>query len=128
MGEEPQEGERLFVLSLRAQRNDGPLCYRLFLIGIFISSALISRTNSGTPQANAGSFLILKWYMSCIAWWSSLRKVILPLGVSKLMPSMVLISVLAVASPFDFFNAVTIAMAALKPPAVKKSGGALNCL
>src|SRR5665647_1426800 len=110
------------------RHNDGPLCYRLFLIGIFISSALISRTNSGTPQANAGSFLILKWYMLCIAWWSSLRKVILPFGVSKLMPSMVLISVFAVASPLDFLSAVTTAIAAAKPPAVKKSGGDLNWL
>jgi hypothetical protein len=31
-------------------------------------------------------------------------------------------------SPLLFFSAVTMAMAAEKPPAVKKSGGALNCL
>ena len=97
-------------------------------IGTFISSALISRISSGTPHAKAGSTLILKWYMLCMAWWSSLRKVILPLGVSKLMPSMVLINVLALVSPLLAFSAVTTAMAAEKPPAVKKSGGALNWL
>ena len=31
-------------------------------------------------------------------------------------------------SPLVFFSAVTIAIAAEKPPAVKKSGGLLNCL
>ena len=41
--------------------------YRLLRMGTFISSGLISRTSSGTPQANAGSTLILKWYMLCIA-------------------------------------------------------------
>ena len=41
---------------------------RLFWIGTSISEALISRTSSGTPQAKAGSTLILKWYMSCMAW------------------------------------------------------------
>ena len=40
---------------------------RLFRTGTCISSGLISRTSSGTPQANAGSFLILKWYMLCMA-------------------------------------------------------------
>ena len=66
--------------------------------------------------------------MLCIAWWSSLRKVILPLGVSKLMPSMVLMSFSVLVSPPVFFSASTSAIAALMPPAVKKSGGALNCL
>ena len=42
--------------------------HRLLRIGTFISAGLISRTSSGTPQAKAGSFLILKWYMLCIAW------------------------------------------------------------
>jgi hypothetical protein len=101
---------------------------RLFLIGTFISSGLISRTSSGTPQGKAGSTLILKWYIDCIAWWSSGRKVILPLGVSKLMPSMVLMSLWVAVSPFVFFSASTMAIAALMPPAVKKSGGCLNCL
>ena len=41
--------------------------YRLFRMGTCISSGLISRTSSGTPQAKAGSFLILKWYMLCMA-------------------------------------------------------------
>src|SRR5690606_15197825 len=41
---------------------------RLFWIGTLISSALISRTSSGTAQALAGSTLILKWYIDCIAW------------------------------------------------------------
>ena len=40
---------------------------RLLRIGTCISSGLISRTSSGTPQAKAGSTLILKWYMLCIA-------------------------------------------------------------
>ena len=51
-----------------------------------------------------------------------------PFGVSKLMPSIALMSVLVFVSPPVFFSAVTIAMAAEKPPAVKKSGGVLNCL
>ena len=93
-----------------------------------MSSGLISRTSSGTPHAKAGSTLILKWYIDCIAWWSSLRKVILPLGVSKLMPSIAVMSLLVPVSPPVFFSAVTTAIAAEKPPAVKKSGGALNCL
>ncbi len=46
----------------------GPQDYRLLRIGTCISSGLISRTSSGTPQAKAGSALILKWYMLCIAW------------------------------------------------------------
>src|SRR5450830_1607093 len=96
---------------------------RLLRIGTFISSGLISRTSSGTPQAKAGSTLILKWYMLCSAWWSSLRKVILPLGVSKLMPSRALISLLVPVSPLVFLSAVTTAIAAFMPPAVKKSGG-----
>ena len=40
---------------------------RLLRIGTFISSGLISRISSGTPQAKAGSTLILKWYMLCMA-------------------------------------------------------------
>ena len=56
------------------------------------------------------------------------RKVILPLGVSKLMPSMAGMSFFAEASPPVFLSAVTIAIAEEKPPAVKKSGGVLNCL
>ncbi|MCY1545632.1 hypothetical protein D9M68_815830 [compost metagenome] len=50
------------------------------------------------------------------------------MGVSKLMPSIVLISVSVLVSPLVFLSAVTTAIAALKPPAVKKSGGLLNCL
>jgi len=38
------------------------------------------------------------------------------------------ISFAALASPLVFFSAVTSAIAAEKPPAVKKSGGDLNCL
>ncbi|MCY1513963.1 hypothetical protein D9M68_484880 [compost metagenome] len=52
----------------------------------------------------------------------------MPLGVSKLMPSMVLMSLLVPVSPLVFFSAVTTAIAAEKPPAVKKSGGVLNSL
>src|SRR5690606_8352431 len=47
---------------------------RLFMIGMLISSGLISRTSSGMAHATFGSTLILKWYMLCMAWWSSLRK------------------------------------------------------
>src|SRR3954466_14192556 len=97
-------------------------------IGTFISSGLISRTSCGTAQVTLGSTLILKWYIDCMAWWSSLRKVILPLGVSKLMPSMAVISFSLPVSPPVFLSAVTTAIAAVKPPAVKKSGGLLNCL
>ncbi|MNF05739.1 hypothetical protein D3C80_2055480 [compost metagenome] len=64
-----------------------------------------------------------KWYIDCMAWWSSGRKVILPLGVSKLMPSMALISVSVSESPAVLFNAAAIAIPADMPPAVKKSGG-----
>ena len=52
----------------------------------------------------------------------------MPLGVSKLMPSMVEMSLLVLVSPLVFFKASTTAMAALMPPAVKKSGGLLNLL
>ena len=51
-----------------------------------------------------------------------------PFGVSKLMPSMVLISLLVLVSPLVFLSAVTTAIAAENPPAVKKSGGVLNWL
>ena len=52
----------------------------------------------------------------------------MPFGVSKLMPSIVAISFSVLVSPLVFFSASTIAIAALMPPAVKKSGGDLNCL
>ena len=44
------------------------------------------------------------------------------------MPSMVAMSLLVLVSPLVFFKASTTAMAALMPPAVKKSGGLLNLL
>ena len=97
-------------------------------MGTCISSGLISRTSSGTPHGKAGSTLILKWYMDCMAWWSSGRKVISPLGVWKRMPSIVLISLLVLVSPLVFLSASTMAMPALMPPAVKKSGGVWNFL
>ncbi|MNH45955.1 hypothetical protein D3C79_1085600 [compost metagenome] len=50
------------------------------------------------------------------------------MGVSNDIPSMALISVLVLVSPWVFLSAVTRAMAAEKPPAVKKSGGVLYCL
>ena len=50
---------RIAILRLRLRTTDPG--QRLFLIGMFISSGLISRTSSGTPQANAGSFLIRVW-------------------------------------------------------------------
>src|SRR5262249_54992950 len=87
------------------------------LIGTFISSGLISRTNSGIAQATFGSTLILKWYIDCIAWWSSLRKVMRPFGVSKDMPSIAAIS-FSVSVPPAFFRASTTAMPADMPPAV----------
>ncbi|MND08535.1 hypothetical protein D3C83_312130 [compost metagenome] len=51
-----------------------------------------------------------------------MRKVMVPLGVSKLMPSMAAIS-FSVSVPPAFLMASTTALAAAKPPAVKKSGG-----
>src|SRR6185295_7067170 len=80
-------------------------------IGTFISSGLISRTSSGIAQATFGSTLILKWNIDCIAWWSSLRKVILPLGVSNERPSIAAISFSVSVAP-AFFSASTMAMPA----------------
>ncbi|MDT4890806.1 hypothetical protein FQZ97_1277430 [compost metagenome] len=57
-----------------------------------------------------------------------MRKVILPLGVSNDMPSIAMISLSVPVSPLVFFSASTSAMPAVMPPAVKKSGGALNLL
>ncbi len=42
---------------------------------------------TGTSQATSGLATSLKAYMAWSAWWSSLRKVIFPLGVSNSMPS-----------------------------------------
>src|SRR5271166_3820799 len=99
--------------------------HRLLRIGMSISSIVSSRVSSGMPQATLGSTLILKAYIDFSAWWSSLRKIILPLGVSNSMPSMVAMSFSA-SVDFAFSTAVTTAIAAAKPPAVKKSGGALK--
>ena len=55
------------ALAKRRRASAPCVSHRLLRIGICISSGLISRTSSGTPQANAGSFLILKWYIDCIA-------------------------------------------------------------
>ena len=43
--------------------------------------------------------------MLCMAWWSSLRKVIFPFGVSKDMPSIAAISLSEPVSPLVFFSA-----------------------
>src|SRR5262245_32706210 len=94
-------------------------------IGTFISSGLISRTSSGMAQATFGSTLILKWYIDCIAWWSSLRNVIRPFGVSNDRPSSAEISFSVSVVP-AFFSPSTMAMPADMPPAVKKSGGDLK--
>src|SRR5688572_12222880 len=94
-------------------------------IGTFISSGLISRTSSGIAQATLGSTLILKWYIDCIAWWSSLRKLMRPLGLSNERPSRAAIS-FSVSVLFAFFSPSTSAMPADMPPAVKKSGGDLK--
>src|SRR6185295_15469127 len=102
---------------------DGLYC--LTRIGTFISSGLISRISSWIAQATFGSTLILKWYIDCMAWWSSLRKVMRPFGVSNDMPSMAAIS-FSVSVPPAFFSASTTAMPADMPPAVKKSGGDLK--
>ena len=83
---------------------------------------VIPTQHGGLGVSKAGSTLILKANMSCMAWWSSLRKVILPFGVSKLMPSMAAIS-FSESVDLAFFTASTSAMAALMPPATKKSGG-----
>src|SRR6185503_15176474 len=93
-------------------------------IGTFISPGLISRTSSGIAQATLGSTLILKWNIDCIAWWSSLRKVMRPFGVSKESPSIAVISFSVSVVP-AFFSASITAMPADMPPAVKKSGGDL---
>src|SRR5688500_6532658 len=93
--------------------------------GTFISSGLISRTSSGIAHCTFGSTLILKWYIDCIAWWSSLRKVMRPLGVSNAMPSIAAIS-LSVSVELAFLSASITAMPADMPPAVKKSGGDLK--
>src|SRR3990167_1294154 len=93
-------------------------------MGNAISCGLISRTrykSAMVPGRAPGA--TRKWYMLCRAWWSSLRKVIMPLGVSKLIPSIVPISRAVFVSPAVFLRAVTSAMADEKPPAVKKSGG-----
>ncbi|MCY1222743.1 hypothetical protein D9M72_348470 [compost metagenome] len=52
----------------------------------------------------------------------------MPLGVSNDMPSIAVISFSVPVSPLVFFSASTSAMPAVMPPAVKKSGGALNLL
>ena len=50
----------------------------------------------------------------------------LPFGVSKVMPSIAAISLSLLVSPLVFLSAATTAIAAEKPPAVKKSGGDLK--
>jgi hypothetical protein len=94
----------------------------LLRIGICMSSIFISLTRSSAAQARAGSTRTLKWYIDCSAWWSSLRKIISPLGVSKLMPSIAAISA-SESVDFAFSTAATTAIAAVKPPAVNMSGG-----
>src|SRR5438874_4127229 len=111
-----------------ADRQAARLQYGIYFFtrtGTFISSGLISRRSCGTAQATFGSTLILKWYIDCIAWWSSLRNVMRPFGVSKERPSMAPISFSVSALP-AFLSASTTAMAAAMPPAVKKSGGDLK--
>src|SRR5688500_4172391 len=92
--------------------------------GTFISSGLISRTSSGIAHCTLGSTLTLKWYMDCIAWWPSLRKVMRPFGGSNDIPSIAAISFSVSVEP-AFLIASTIAIPADMPPAVKKSGGDL---
>ena len=81
--------------------------------------------SAGISQATSGLDAILKTYMVWSAWWSSLRKVILPLGVWKSMPSMAAMS-FSLSVPPAFWMAVRTAIAAAKPPHVKKSGGSLK--
>src|SRR2546430_10039997 len=78
-------------------------------MGTFISSGLISRTSSGIAHDTLGSTLILKWYIDCIAWWSSLRKVMRPLGDSNDIPSIAAMS-FSVSVELAFFRASTTAM------------------
>src|SRR6266850_1755464 len=115
-------------MAAEADRQAARLQYGLYFFtrtGTFISSGLISRTSCGTAHATFGSTLILKWYIDCIAWWSSLRKVMRPFGVSKERPSIAPIS-FSVSVLAAFFSASTTAMPAAMPPAVKKSGGDLK--
>src|SRR5215203_1044406 len=98
---------------------------RLLRTGIGILSAGIVRSRPTRSLSSLPPDLTLKWYMTWRAWWSSLRKVIGPLGVSKVMPSMAAI-ILSGSVPPAFSTAVRAADAAANPPAVKKSGGALK--
>src|SRR3990170_2911290 len=101
------------------------LSYRLFWMGGAVSCGVSSLVSWGMSQGTSGLETILKAYMAWSAWWSSFRKIILPLGVSNSMPSMAVMS-FSVSVPPAFLIAVTTAMAAANPPAVKKSGGALK--
>src|SRR3990172_1458698 len=103
----------------------GAADHLLLRTGTFISSGLISRTSTGIAQATFGSTLILKWYIDCIAWWSSLRNVMRPLGDSNASPSIAAISFSVSVEP-AFLIASTMAIPADIPPAVKKSGGDLK--
>ena len=69
--------------------------------------------------------MILKAYIDCKAWWSSLRKIISPLGVWNAIPSIAAIS-FSESVDLAFSTAATTAIAAENPPQVKKSGGALK--
>src|SRR3972149_3704035 len=113
----------------RAGVEGGPpaprLSYRLFWIGGAVSCGVSSLVSWGMSQGTSGLETILKAYMAWSAWWSSFRKIILPLGVSNSMPSMAVMS-FSVSVPPAFLIAVTTAMAAANPPAGEKSGGAVE--
>jgi hypothetical protein len=91
-------------------------------------AGLISRTSSGTPQAKAGSFLMRKWYMLLHRLVVFLAEGHLALGRLEAHAFHGGDELVGAVSPLVFFSASTTAMAALMPPAVKKSGGALNWL
>ena len=81
IGKKDVDGRETLVLAIRRRRialpghdgrevagHDGVcISYRLFLIGIVMSSIFSSRTGSFTAQARFGSTLTRKWYMLCSA-------------------------------------------------------------
>src|SRR6185503_9888607 len=107
------------------ERDAGDGRHRLFMIGGAVSWRLSSRTSVGTSHATSGFATILNEYMLWRAWWSSLRKIILPLGVWNSRPSIAAMS-FSVSVPPAFWIPATTAIAAANPPQVKKSGGSLK--
>src|SRR5436190_10906659 len=119
-----QDGSRRPSEQARGQASAGMTTHYFTRIGSGMSLAGMVATRSRTSLSLA-AFWMRKGYMSCNAWWSSLRKVMGPLGVSKVRSSMAAISFSVSVEP-AFCRLATTADAAAKPPATKKSGGALK--